>query len=74
MTRSRLKLGYFSLEAINSFASTYYIYYLFFLTRDAFGFTNRHNLFLTAVHGFFYVFASWQGGRFSQRFGYFNAL
>jgi MFS family permease len=74
MTRSRLKVGYYSLEAINSFAATYYIYYIFFLARDDFGFTNRGNLFLTAIHGFVYIFASWQGGRFSQRFGYFNAL
>lgn len=74
MTRSRLKLGYFTLEAINSFAATFYLYYLFFLARDAFGFTNRGNLALTAVHGFVYIFASWQGGRLVQRIGYFNAL
>ncbi|MGN6553891.1 MAG: MFS transporter [Verrucomicrobiota bacterium] len=74
MTRSRLKLGYFTLEAVNCFAATFYLYYIFFLARDQFGFTNRGNLFLTAVHGFVYIFASWQGGRFSQRFGYFNAL
>ena len=74
MTRSRLKLGYFTLEATNSFAATFYLYYLFFLTRDQFGFTSRDNLFVTAIHGFVYMFASWQGGRFSQRFGYFNAL
>jgi predicted MFS family arabinose efflux permease len=74
MTRSRLKLGYFALEAINSFAATFYIYYIFFLARDEFGFTNRGNLFLTAIHGLVYVFASWQGGRFAQRFGFFHAL
>lgn len=74
MTRSRLKIGYFTLEAINSFAATYYIYYLVFLARDELGFTNRGNLFLAAIHGFIYIFASWQGGRFAQKFGYFNAL
>ncbi|HEU5124917.1 MAG TPA: MFS transporter [Verrucomicrobiae bacterium] len=74
MTRSRIKVGYFALEAINSFAATYYLYYLFFLARDEFGFRDRGNLFLTAIHGFIYIFASWQGGRFAQRFGYFNAL
>ncbi len=74
MNRSRLKFGYYTLEAINSFAATYYLYYLFFLARDEFGFTNRGNLFLTAIHGFVYIFGSWQGGRFAQRFGYFNAL
>jgi predicted MFS family arabinose efflux permease len=74
MTRSRIKFGYFTLEALNSFAATFYVYYLFFLTRDAFGFTSRGNLFLTAIYGFVYLFASWQGGRFAQRCGYFKAL
>ena len=69
-----LKFGYFTLEAVNSFAGTFYLFYLVFLTRDEFGFTTRDNLLLTAVHGFVYVFASWQGGRFTQRFGYFTAL
>jgi predicted MFS family arabinose efflux permease len=70
----RLKIGYFTLESLNSFAASFYLYYLFFLARDEFGFTNRGNLFLTALHGLIYVVASWQGGRFAQRFGYFKAL
>lgn len=70
----QLKFGYFTLEALNSFAGTFFLFYLFFLTRDEFGFTTRDNLLLTALHGFVYVFASWQGGRFTQRFGYFTAL
>jgi predicted MFS family arabinose efflux permease len=72
--QSQLKFGYFTLEAINSFAGTFFLFYLVFLTRDEFGFTTRDNLLLTATHGFFYIFASWQGGRFTQRFGYLNAL
>ncbi|HYG98881.1 MAG TPA: MFS transporter [Terriglobales bacterium] len=74
MTRAQLKFGYFTLEAVNSFAATYYIYYVVFLARDHFGFTNRGNLFLAAIHGFIYIFASWQGGQFAQRVGYFKAL
>lgn len=74
MRQSQLKFGYFTLEAINSFAGTFFLYYLVFLTRDRFGFTTRDNLLLTATHGFCYIFASWQGGRFTQRFGYLNAL
>ena len=74
MRPRQLKFGYFTLEAVNSFAGTFYLFYLVFLTRDEFGFTTRDNLLLTAVHGFVYVFASWQGGRFTQRFGYFTAL
>lgn len=74
MRPRQLKFGYFTLEAVNSFAGTFFLFYLVFLTRDEFGFTTRDNLLLTAVHGFVYVFASWQGGRFTQRFGYFTAL
>lgn len=74
MTSRHLKLGYFTIEALNSAASTFFLYYLFFLTRDEFHFTSRGNLFLTALHGGVYLFASWQGGKFAQRFGYFTAL
>lgn len=74
MTRHQLKFGYFALEALNSFAATFFLYYLFFLARDELGFTSRGNLFLTALHGAVYLVASWQGGRLAQRHGYFTAL
>lgn len=74
MRTRQLKFGYFTLEAVNSFAGTFFLFYLVFLTSAEFGFKTRDNLLLTAVHGFVYVFASWQGGRFTQRFGYFTAL
>lgn len=69
-----LKLGYFALEAVNSFAGTFFLFYLVFLTSAEFGFGMRDNLLLMALHGFFYAVASWQGGRFAQRFGCFTAL
>lgn len=74
VTRHRLKFGYFVLEALNSFAATFFLYYLFFLARDELGFTSRGNLFLTAMHGAVYLVGSWQGGKFAQRHGYFTAL
>lgn len=74
MRLGKLKLGYFTLEAVNSFAGTFFVFYLVFLTSADFGFSTRDNLLLMALHGFFYIFASWQGGRFTQRFGYFTAL
>jgi len=74
VTLRQLKFGYFTLEALNSAASTFFLYYLFFLTRDEFRFTSRDNLFLTALHGGVYLIASWRGGKFAQRFGYFTAL
>jgi predicted MFS family arabinose efflux permease len=74
MRPAQLKLGCFCLEAVNSFAATFFLFYLFFLMRDEFGFGPRENLLLTAGHGLIYALASWQGGRFVQRFGAFAAL
>ena len=70
----KTKIICFALEGINSFAATLYLNYLFFFLRDNFGFGNRKNLWVSALHGFVYIFAAWQGGRFGQRRGYFNAL
>lgn len=70
----QLKFGYFTLEALNSFVGTFFLFYLVFLTSAEYGFSTRDNLLLTALHGFCYIFASWQGGRFTQRFGCFAAL
>ena len=39
--------------------------------RDHFGFGNRNNLMLTALHGFFYMFSAWNAGRFAQKLGHF---
>lgn len=74
MTHRRLKLFCFTLEGLNSFAATFYFNYLFFFLRDNFGFSSRQNLWMSALHGFIYLFAAWQGGRFGQRRGYFSAL
>jgi len=53
MSHRQLKTGYFALEAINSFAATFYLYYLFFLARHEFGFANRGNLFSQPFMGSF---------------------
>ena len=74
MTRRQLKFGYYSLEAINSFAAAFYLGYLVFLTHKTFGFENRGNMAILALHGLVYLVASWQGGRFIQRAGCFTAL
>jgi MFS family permease len=70
----RGKAGYFVLEGMNSFATVYYAYYLYFLTQQAFGFGNRANLALAAVNGLVCMVASFLGGKFADRFGYFTAL
>jgi predicted MFS family arabinose efflux permease len=74
MFSRRLKTGYFILEALNSFASVYYLYYVYFFMQTTFGFDNKANLLLAALNGAVYAVMAWQGGKFAQRFGYFTAL
>lgn len=74
MTHRQLKTGYFALAAMNTLATCYYFNYLFFFLRDRFGFGDRENLWVTALHGFIYVFAAVQCGKFAQRRGYLKSL
>jgi predicted MFS family arabinose efflux permease len=74
MFSRRLKVGYFILEALNSFATVYYLYYFYFFMQSVYGYGNRANLTIAAMNGAIYAFMSWQGGKFAQRFGYFTSL
>jgi len=74
MHSRRLKAGYFVLEGLNSAATVYYFYYVYFYMEKVFGFGNRSNLCLAALNGGTYALFAWGGGRFAQRFGYFTAL
>jgi predicted MFS family arabinose efflux permease len=74
MFSRRLKTGYLALEGLNSFATVYYFYYLYFFMQKGFGFSNKANLALAALNGGTYAAFAWWGGRFAQRFGYFTAL
>ena len=69
MTHRQLKAGYFTLAGMNTVATSYFFNYLFFFLRDHFGFGNRQNLWVSALHGFIYTFAAWQCGKFAARFG-----
>jgi MFS family permease len=69
-----LKSNYYVIEGMNSFGTVYYAYYLFFFMQHRFGFDNKKNLMLSAAYGAIYTIGSWLGGRFGQRFGFFNAL
>jgi predicted MFS family arabinose efflux permease len=64
----------FAIEGMGSFSVSLYSYYIYFFMRDQFGFSGRDNLAFAALNGLIYVFSAWQGGRFGQRRGYFNAL
>lgn len=74
MLNRRLKRQVFLLEWLNIYAICFYFDFLFFFMRQEFGFGNRENLILAAVNGFFYVIASWYGGKFAQKHGYFLSL
>ena len=74
MPLHRLKAGYYLLTALASIASSYYFNYLFFFLRDRFGFGNRENLAMAALHGAIYIVASWQAGRFAERRGFHTSL
>jgi predicted MFS family arabinose efflux permease len=74
MTQRRLKLGYLTLAALNTLANYYFFTYLFFFLHDRFGFGNRENLWVSALHGFIYIFSAWQCGRFAQRRGFLTSI
>lgn len=74
MFSRRLKIGYFVLEGLNSFATVYYFYYFYFFMQKEFGFGNKANLLLAALNGAIYAVVAWYAGKFSQRFGYFRGL
>jgi MFS family permease len=74
MYSPRIKGRVFVLEALNSLATTYYFYYVYFFTESKFGFGRMQNLTLAAGLGLTYALASITGGRFAQRAGYFRAL
>ncbi len=74
MRNAQLKTGYLILEGLNSFATVYYFYYLYFFMQQKFGFDNQANLGLAALSGLIYMCAVWWAGKFAQRFGYFTAL
>jgi predicted MFS family arabinose efflux permease len=74
ITLHRLKAGYLGMVAGASIATSYYFNYLFFFLHDRYGFGNRENLAVAALHGAIYIVASWQAGRFAERRGFHLSL
>lgn len=68
------KAWVYAFTSLSTIATFYHFSYLFFLLRDRYGFDNRLNLRVAALHGAVYVFAAWQGGRFAERRGYATSL
>jgi predicted MFS family arabinose efflux permease len=74
MSARQLKNGFFIVEGLNSFSTTFYFYYFYFFTHQQFGVGNKTNLLFAALNGLVYAGMSVVGGRFAQRFGLFAAL
>jgi predicted MFS family arabinose efflux permease len=74
MSIQDLKRGYLALTVLNTLAASYFFNYLFFFLHDRFGFGNRGNLWVSAMHGAVYVVSAWQCGKFAQRRGLLNSL
>jgi MFS family permease len=73
-TSGKLKIGVFVLEGLNSLATTYFFYDIYFYTQARFKFVAFQNLLLAAVLGTAYTIAAYFGGKFAQKFGYFTAV
>jgi MFS family permease len=74
MTPGKLKIGVFALEGLNSLATTYFFYDIYFYTQAQFNFGALQNLVLAAVLGAVYAVAAYFGGQFAQKFGCFTAI
>ncbi len=59
----------YTIIGLNSFATTIYFTYVYFLLHDKFGFRDKANLAVAALLGLVYAFSAWQGGKFGQRYG-----
>ncbi len=74
MYPTRIKTGAFVLEGLNSVSATFYFYFVYWFLSRELGFGSRENLLWAVGHGFIYIFASLQGGRYGQRHGYLKAI
>ena len=69
-----LKTGVFAIAGANSLATTYFFYYIYFYTRDEFGFGQLQNFELASLMGLVYAIFAFYAGRFAQRAGYFTSF
>ena len=62
------------MEGLNSLATVFFFYYIYFYTRDQFNFGALQNFLLAAGLGAVYAVAAYFSGQFAQKFGYFTAV
>ncbi|MBN1662758.1 MAG: MFS transporter [Deltaproteobacteria bacterium] len=65
---------FYLIEFINCYAAVYYSNFLFFYLRRTLGFGEVENLLTAALGGVVYMIASWQGGRYADRYGCIRML
>ena len=70
----RLKTGVFALAGVNSLATTYFFYYVYFYTEKKFGFGQLQNFELASLLGLVYAIFAFYAGRFAQKTGYFASF
>ncbi|ODS53955.1 MAG: hypothetical protein ABS36_12190 [Acidobacteria bacterium SCN 69-37] len=70
MSSRLFTIGTLVAASLTTIATFYHFSYLFFLLRDRFGFDDRANLGVAALHGAIYIGAAWWGGRFAERRGH----
>jgi MFS family permease len=74
MTAGKLKIGVFAMEGLNSLATTYFFYDIYFYTQAQFNFGALQNLLLAAAVGAIYAVSAYFGGQFAQKFGCFTSI
>lgn len=68
------KTGYYAIEGLNSFATSYFFNYLLQRLKRDVGMDDLTVLLVCVLHGFLYVPGSYYGGLFGQRAGYVTCL
>ena len=68
------KTGYYTIEGLNSFATSYFFNYLLQRLKRDLGMEDLTVLWVCVLHGFLYIPMSYFGGVFGQRVGYFTCL
>jgi MFS family permease len=74
VTRSRLNVYVYLLEALNALSTAFYFNYLFFFLKSEYAFTNFQNLLVCALNGAVFIPCALLGGKYGQKHGYVNAF
>jgi MFS family permease len=74
VTRARVNLVVYLLEALNALSTAFYFNYLFFFLKSQYAFTDFQNLLVCALNGAVFIPCALLGGKYGQKHGYVNAF